>query len=351
MKYLIVGPSWVGDMVMAQSLFIAIKQQQPDAVIDVLAPAWSGPILQRMPEVRRGIDMPLGHGELQLRTRRKIGQSLKAEGYDQAIVLPNSLKSALIPFWASIPVRTGWRGELRYGLLNDIRVLDKAQRPLMVDRFVALAYPKGAQTSDPLPKPALKVSANSVESVLRRHELHTGRPVLGLCPGAEFGPSKQWPARYYGEVAASMINAGWQVWLFGSEKDRTITNEVIGYLPGPQQAHCFNLAGKTSLAEAVDLLSVPSAVVSNDSGLMHIAAALSRPLVALYGSTTAAHTPPMSDNSQTLWLGLECSPCFKRECPLEHQNCMKKLNPDRVLAALSPQLDAASVIAKGHCTE
>ncbi len=336
---------------MAQSLFIAIKQQKPEAVIDVLAPAWSSPILQRMPEVRRSIDMPLGHGQLELGIRRKTGQSLKIEGYDQAIVLPNSLKSALIPFWASIPVRTGWRGEMRYGLLNDIRVLDKARRPLMVDRFVALAYPDGAKTPDPLPRPALKVKGDSVESVLHQYQLHTNRPVLGLCPGAEFGPSKQWPARYYSEVAVKMIKAGWQVWLFGSKKDRAVTNDIVGYIPGSLQMHCFNLAGETSLADAVDLLSLPSAVVSNDSGLMHIAAALSRPVIALYGSTTAAHTPPMNDNSQTLWLGLECSPCFKRECPLEHHDCMKKLYPDRVLAALAPQLEAVSLIAKGHCTE
>nr|MDT0251025.1 lipopolysaccharide heptosyltransferase II [Endozoicomonas sp.] len=155
MKYLIVGPSWVGDMVMAQTLFIAIKQQHPDAIIDVLAPAWSLPIIERMPEVRRGIDIPLGHGKLGLSARYQLGKSLRQEKYTHAITLPNSFKSALVPFWANIKHRIGWRGEMRYGLLNDIRKLDKSQYPLMVERFIALAYPEGAELPKPLPIPAL----------------------------------------------------------------------------------------------------------------------------------------------------------------------------------------------------
>ncbi|WP_263081135.1 lipopolysaccharide heptosyltransferase II [Endozoicomonas sp. Mp262] len=334
MKYLIVGPSWVGDMVMAQTLFITLKQQNPDAKIDVLAPAWSGPILQRMPEVHRSIEMPLGHGKLNLGTRKKIGHSLRVEHYNQAIVLPNSFKSALIPFWANIPIRTGWRGEMRFGLLNDIRALDKEQLPLMVERFVALGYPKGQAMPSPLPRPQLQVEPASVDSALHRHRLQVDAPILGLCPGAEFGPSKQWPAGYYGEVALNLLKQGWRVWLFGSEKDRQITTEIMSYIPDPHRERCCNLAGETTLADAVDLLSKTTTVVSNDSGLMHIAAALSRPLVAVYGSTTASHTPPMNTNSKTLWLKLECSPCFKRECPLGHHNCMKQLDPDMVMAAI-----------------
>ncbi|MRI31614.1 lipopolysaccharide heptosyltransferase II [Endozoicomonas sp. OPT23] len=334
MKYLIVGPSWVGDMVMAQTLFIAIKQQNPDAVIDVLAPGWSRPIIDRIPEVRQGIDMPVGHGKLDLGIRRQIARNLKAEGYDQAILLPNSLKSALVPFLAGIPVRTGWRGEMRYGLLNDLRVLDKEKYPLMVERFIALAYPDGSELPEPLPAPALEVDEALVSSVLKKYSLSTEAPVLALCPGAEFGPSKQWPAGYYGEVARTMAEKGWQVWLFGSEKDRPVTSEIQAFLPDQLQQQCFNLAGQTSLADAVDLLSRASSVVSNDSGLMHIAAALSRPLVAVYGSTTAAHTPPMNKNSETLWLGLECSPCFERQCPLGHMDCMNKLGPHMVIDAI-----------------
>ncbi len=333
-KYLIVGPSWVGDMVMAQTLFIALKQQNPDAIIDVLAPGWSRPIIDRMPEVRQGIDMPVGHGKLDLGIRRQVAKNLKAEGYDHAILLPNSLKSALIPFLAGIPVRTGWRGEMRYGLLNDLRVLNKEDYPLMVERFVALAYPDNEVLPHPLPAPALQVDEELVSGVLEKYSLNTEAPILALCPGAEFGPSKQWPPGYYGEVARTMAEQGWQVWLYGSEKDRTVTNEIQEYLPTALRKQCFNLAGQTSLADAVDLLSRANAVVSNDSGLMHIAAALSRPLVAVYGSTTAAHTPPMNKNSETLWLGLKCSPCFERRCPLGHMDCMNKLGPKMVIDAI-----------------
>lgn len=334
MKYLIVGPSWVGDMVMAQTLFIAIKQQHPNAIIDVLAPAWSLPIIERMPEIRRGIDMPLGHGKVGLSVRKQLGRNLQAEHYTHAITLPNSFKSALVPFWAKIPERIGWRGEMRYGVLNNIRTLDKEKYPLMVERFIALAYPKDAPLPSPLPKPAFQVDPFKADKACHRYHLDKNTPVLGLCPGAEFGPSKQWPAGYYGEVARTMIERGWQVWLFGSEKDRNINQDIKNFLPNPLQQHCFNLAGETSLADAVDLMSLTTAVVSNDSGLMHIAAALNRPLVAVYGSTSADHTPPMNDQREILSLNLECSPCFKRECPLGHTNCMNQMGPDRVLAAL-----------------
>ncbi|OED42822.1 lipopolysaccharide heptosyltransferase II [Endozoicomonas sp. (ex Bugula neritina AB1)] len=333
MQYLIVGPSWVGDMVMAQTLFIAIKQQHPDAIIDVLAPAWSLPIIERMPEVRKGIEMPLGHGKVGLGVRKTLGKSLQAKGYSHAITLPGSFKSALIPFWAKIKTRIGWRGEMRYGLLNDLRPLDKTKYPLMVARYVALAYPKNASLGL-LPKPSFQVIPDNVQKALSIYELNHDKPVLILCPGAEFGPSKQWPVTYYREVAAAKIAEGWQVWLFGSDKDRLGNDDIVSILPASTQAHCINLAGRTTLADAIDLMSLATAVVSNDSGLMHIAAALNRPLVAVYGSTSADHTPPMNDLKEILTLNLECSPCFKRECPLGHNNCMKQLDSNKVLDAL-----------------
>ena len=169
MKVLIVGPSWVGDMVMAQTLFVALKSRDPDAQIDVLAPEWSRPILERMPQVRKALAMPVGHGSLQLGVRRQLGRQLKSEKYDQAIVLPNSWKSALIPFFAGIPKRTGWRGEMRYALLNDIRLLNKARYPLMIERFIALAKEPGKALPDPLPRPDLVVDAANVSFCLGSH--------------------------------------------------------------------------------------------------------------------------------------------------------------------------------------
>ena len=321
-------------MVMAQTLFITLKQQDPDAIIDVLAPAWSAPLLERMPEVRRGINMPLGHGKLDLGTRKQLGRSLVAEQYDQSIVLPNSLKSALVPFWARIPKRTGWRGEMRFGLLNDIRVLDKDRYPLMIERFIALAFPGKHPLPQELPHPHMEASAEGRTAARQRFQLDSSKPILALCPGAEFGPAKKWPERYYATVAHNKLQQGWQVWLFGSEKDRAGNNTIRNKISSEFQADIHNLAGLTSLGEAIDLLSCTDAVVSNDSGLMHIAAALGRNLAVIYGSTSPGFTPPLNDNHRIIRLGLDCSPCFKRECPLTHLNCLNLLEPDRVIKAL-----------------
>ncbi|CAM3476005.1 lipopolysaccharide heptosyltransferase II [Parendozoicomonas haliclonae] len=319
---------------MAQTLFIEIKKQDPEAVIDVLAPAWSAPLLARMPEVRRGLDMPLGHGKLELGMRRTLGKSLISEGYDQAIVLPNSLKSALVPFWADIPKRTGWKGEMRYGLLNDIRSLNKEHYPLMIERFIALAHPKNSALPSPLPSPALIADTENRDAARNKFNLTASKPILALCPGAEFGPAKRWPERHYAAVAEKKLAEGWQVWLFGSEKDRPGNDDIAGQLSTEHADSVHNLAGKTSLAEAIDLLSCADAVVSNDSGLMHIAAALGRNLVVVYGSTSPGFTPPLNDNHRILRLGLDCSPCFKRECPLGHLNCLNQLEPQLALDAL-----------------
>nr|WP_283777624.1 lipopolysaccharide heptosyltransferase II [Sansalvadorimonas sp. 2012CJ34-2] len=331
---MIIGPSWVGDMVMAQTLFITLKQQDPEAIIDVLAPAWSAPLLERMPEVRKGLDMPLGHGKLDLGTRRQLGKSLISEQYDQAMVLPNSLKSSLVPFWAKIPKRTGWRGEMRYGLLNDLRPLDKERYPLMVERFIALAFPKGQALPEELPRPHMEANIENRDAARSRFQLTSDKPVLALCPGAEFGPAKKWPEKHYAAVAQKKLEEGWQVWLFGSEKDRPGNETLAGFISDEHKSSVHNLAGQTSLAEAIDLLSCADAVVSNDSGLMHIAAALGRNLAVIYGSTSPGFTPPLNDNHKILRLGLDCSPCFKRECPLGHLNCLNDLKPELAINAL-----------------
>ncbi len=333
MNILIVGPSWVGDMVMAQTLFTCLKQQYPDCQIDVLAPAWSEPLLARMPEVRQAISMPLGHGVLDLATRRKLGQGMRG-AYDQAILLPNSLKSALTPFFAKIPKRTGWRGEMRYGLLNDVRVLDKQRYPLMIERFMALGYAPDAELPKPYPRPSLQIDPASRDAALAAFGLHLDRPVLALCPGAEFGEAKRWPAEHYAKVAELKIRAGWQVWLFGSSNDHPGCEELRQRLIPGLREECFNLAGQTSLAQAVDLLSAATAVVSNDSGLMHVAAALNRPLVAVYGSTSDQFTPPLAEQVAVVRLGLECSPCFERTCRFGHYDCLRELKPRPVVEAL-----------------
>jgi heptosyltransferase-2 len=333
MRILIIGPSWVGDMVMAQTLFKSLQQLHPGCAIDVLAPDWSRPLLERMPEVRTALSFPLGHGAFELATRRRIGRSLRGQ-YDQAILLPNSLKSALVPYFAGIPKRTGWRGEMRFGLLNDIRTLDKEQYPLMIERFIALAYPANASLPKPYPRPQLRIEASSRDQAVKRFELELDRPVLALCPGAEFGESKRWPASHYAEVANVKIRAGWQVWLFGSQKDNAGCEEIRERLIPGLREEAINLAGRTSLAEAIDLMSCASVAVSNDSGLMHVAAALDRPLVSVYGSTSPSFTPPLAEKVEIVRLGIECSPCFDRTCRFGHYNCMRLLEPVAVLRAL-----------------
>lgn len=333
MKILIVGPSWVGDMVMAQTLFVCLKQRHPGCEIDVLAPEWSRPILERMPEVRAALSFPLGHGVLDIASRRRIGKSLAGQ-YDQAILLPNSLKSALVPFFAGIPTRTGWKGEMRYGLLNDIRTLDKHRYPLMIERFMALAYEPGAELPTPYPQPRLQIDEASRAAALAKFGLSLDRPVLALCPGAEFGEAKRWPAEHYAKVAELKIRAGWQVWLFGSINDHPGGETIRGRLIPGLREEVTNLAGQTSLAEAIDLMSAAGAVVSNDSGLMHVAAALNLPLVAVYGSTSPQFTPPLAEQVEIVRLGIECSPCFDRTCRFGHYNCLRELKPRPVIEAL-----------------
>ncbi len=329
MKILIIAPSWVGDMVMAQSLSIALKEKQPDCHIDVLAPAWSQGLLARMPQVSKTFVMPILHGEFGLKARFELGKKLRAEKYDQAIVLPNSWKSALIPFFANIPQRTGFVGEMRYGLLNDARKLDKSVLTMTVQRFVALA-----ETSPlaPLQKggdftfPALNVTVQQQRAVIEKFNLRLANPILVLCAGAEFGSAKRWTEAHFAELASQKMAQGWACWLIGSEKDKPVTDE-INKLTGWR---CQDFAGKTNLTEAVDLLSLSHTVVSNDSGLMHVAAALDKKVIALYGSSDPKFTPPLHAQAKILTLNLPCSPCFKRDCPLGHRECLTGILPEQV---------------------
>ena len=327
-KILVIGPSWVGDMVLAQSLFKILKQNNPECIIDVAAPAWTLPLIERMPEVNKGIALPFKHGELALFERYQFGKSLRKKAYTQAIILTNSLKSAILPFAANIPQRTSFLGEMRYGLLNDIRALDKSKLPRTVDRFVSLGLNKNTPLPADIQNP--KLIANKDNALVALQKLGLALPnnqVLGLCPGAEYGEAKRWPAEYYAEVANHALKSGWQIWLFGSGKDIPVTN-TINQLT---QNQCLDLGGKTNLSEAIDLMSLCSHVISNDSGLMHVAAALDKNLVAIYGSSNPHHTPPMNDKAVIEYLGLECSPCFKRECLLGHLNCLRKITPQQVI--------------------
>lgn len=316
---LVIGPRWVGDMVMAQSLFIALRQIHPGAAIDVMAPAWAAPLVGRMPEVRSRIDAPFSRKKLELGLRHRIGRSLKGR-YDQAFVMQGSWKSALVPFFAGIPRRTGHRREMRYGLINDIVPLPDVLKRKTAQAFFGLA--RGG-TFQP---PHLAIDKDNQKALLARHGL-SGEQLVALMPGAEFGPAKRWPSEKYAAFARKMIEDGLQVALFGSANDKPVTGEIAELAPG-----AIDLAGETRLEDAIDLIAAARLAVSNDSGLMHIAAAVGTPVVAVYGSTSPENTPPLTDRRELVWLHLDCSPCHQRICPLGHLDCLNKLDVDRVLA-------------------
>lgn len=334
-RVLVVGPSWVGDMVMAQTLFKSLVSTRPNVTIDVMAPAAALAVTTRMPEVDRSILFEMGHGELRLLYRHQFAKSL--ESYQQAIVLPNSVKSALVPLFAGIGTRTGFLGEMRYFLLNDIRVLDKKRLPRMVDRFVALG---DERSPTEIIYPELELDLKNQEECLARLDLDLERPVLSICPGAEFGESKKWPEEHYASLANFGIEQGMQVWIFGSPRDDMVARQICDGIK--RQELCHNLAGKTTLLDVVDLMALSRLVVSNDSGLMHIAAAVGSETAVLYGSTSPAFTPPLTQKVKIISKQLSCSPCFKRTCPLGHKDCLNKLEPRRLFPVVENVLRRAS---------
>lgn len=312
-RILVVAPNWIGDALMAQPLLARLREKLPNLRIDVLAPAWVAPVVRRMPEVGEVIETPFGHGALELRARWRLGRSLKARRYDQALVLPNSWKSALAPFFADIPLRSGYVGESRFGLLN-LLYRSKGERAPMALHYAQLSEKPGKVPHEPLPQPRLKVDSDAAQATVQRFGL-TGRYAV-FCPGAEYGPAKRWPG-----FAALAERLRLPVVLLGSASDRPACAGIAGR----------NLAGETTLEEAIDLIACADYVVTNDSGLMHVAAALGTPQVALFGSSSPVHTPPLSQRARVVWLGLECSPCFARECPLGHLRCLREIPVERVL--------------------
>ena len=342
-RALVIAPNWIGDALMAQPLFSLLKKLHPRLVIDAVAPAWVAPVLERMPEIHDVYATDLAHGKLQLLRRWQLASDLRDVGYDAAYVLPNSLKSALIPWMAGVNLRVGYTGESRYGLLN-VRHANpvKGQRPPMVGQYAALAYAPGAKlpwlqenATVPMPVPRLDTDLNEAARVSARFNLDTRAPLVVFCPGAEYGPAKRWPPEHFATLAQFIAQSFpyARIVALGSPKDAPIAQAIADRAPNVR-----NLCGQTSLGEACALISRASAVVTNDSGLMHVAAALRRPLVAVFGSTDPRHTPPLSDLAKVQWLHLECSPCFARECPLGHLNCLRELGAEQVFGDLRGML-------------
>ena len=335
-RILIVAPAWVGDMVMTESLVAALRRREPHAEIHLLAPPWTAPIGTRMAGVAATELIASIHGRFDFFKRIGLGLSLKTEAFDLAIVLPRSFKSAIVPLAARIPKRRGYLGEMRYGFLNDARRLDKERLPRTIDRFVALAD-DGTGSVPTVTPPILRHDPDEARELAHKLGLADDtRPVIALCPGAAFGPSKQWPASHFAALVGLLAEQGFATWILGSDNDKPIA-ETIVKLVAARDAHPppISLCGRTSLVEALDLMSLTNAVVSNDSGLMHVAAAIGRPVVALYGSSSPAVTPPLAKSVRILERTLPCRPCFKRVCPLEHLDCLNLITAKEVAEAIS----------------
>ncbi|HEX8786531.1 MAG TPA: lipopolysaccharide heptosyltransferase II [Telluria sp.] len=337
-RALVISPNWIGDAVMAQPLLRLLKQANPERAIDVLAPPQVVPVWRRIREADEIMVTPFRHRALQLGERVRTARRLRQRGYEAAYVLPNTLKYALIPWLAGIPTRVGYKGEMRYGMVNVMHHDDVPPRS-MVPFYAALSQEPEFTPPGGLPRPSLIVAGEETEAICRRLDIALDRPLVAFAPGAEFGIAKRWPPAHYGALAAEVVRAlpGVQVALLGSPNDRA-TCEVVRTHAGAAAGSVLNLAGQTSLDEAIALVAQTTAVVSNDSGLLHIASALNRPVVALYGSTDPGYAPPLSEVARTVSLRLECSPCRKRECPLGHHDCMNKMSVDRVWRELAPIL-------------
>jgi heptosyltransferase-2 len=319
-------------MVMAQVLFKVLKSREPDRSLDVLAPEWSLPIVARMAEVRAGIASETAHGEIGFGTRRRIAAGIRGH-YDRAIVLPRSFKSALIPWLANVPKRTGFRGESRFLLINDVRPFEATLLDQTVKRFVALGIEPGEALPAEMPEPSLRVSDENRARVLEKLEVSTGKPVIAMMPGAEYGPAKCWPLDYFRVLAVRLADAGYSVWVLGS-REEIAAGEFIA-----DGSSAINLCGRTALEDVIDVLSVCEQAVSNDSGLMHIAAAVGIHVHGIYGSTSPKFTPPLTKRRDIHEIDLDCRPCFERECPLGHLRCLRDLSPDRIFDKIVDKTD------------
>jgi heptosyltransferase-2 len=339
-RILIIAPNWIGDAVMSQPMLADLKIKYPQCQIDVLATSWVAPIYRACLEVKQVIEARLEHQQLQWGLRKQLAKQLEEHQYDACYVLPNSLKSALIPWLANIPLRIGYRGEMRFGLINI--ALDnpsKINRPPMAKHYLALSsaldHSQDLNAEEPA-NPKLNISLAAKESIIAKLQAASikEKSIYVLCPGAEYGMTKRWPADHFATLAQQLIanEPDAHVILLGSKGDHTVAESIRTKAKKDLQTH--NWCGKTSLDEAIALIGMSKILVSNDSGLMHVGAALKVPQVAIFGSSDPHHTPPLSNKAKVLWLNLPCSPCHKRECPLGHLKCLKDISPKNVLDAI-----------------
>ena len=335
-NFLVIMPSCLGDIIMAQSLLMTLKKEYTDCHIDVYAPAYSLPILSRMPQIDGKIINPFAHGEFRLADRFREGRMLSRHGYSSVFVLPNSFKSALIAFFACIKDRRGFKGESRYILLNNMRS-NKKDFPMMVERYNALAYDKSRVATHAdlpeIPYPKLTLRQPSRELITRLH-LKLDRPLLALGCGANYGPAKLWPVGYFASVCDFWTSNGGAVLALGTAGDAKTVASIRNKVNRTTLGYFYDIAGKTSLTEALDLVGICRAAVCNDSGLMHTVAAADVPQVCIFGSTSTGYTPPLSTKAVCLEATESCHPCFARTCRFNTYACLKNLRPEAVISEL-----------------
>ena len=336
-RSLVIAPQWIGDAVMSEPLLARLAAR--GETLTVAALPWVAPVYRAMPQVGEVIELPFAHGRLDWAERRRIAARWRGR-FDAAYVLPNSLKSALLPWLARVPLRIGYHGEGRLLLLNQ-RLPNPSGRPPMVAFYCALGGPLAASGE----RPHLSFSDAVLHAATRAADVTPGA-YWAFAPGAEYGPAKCWPAVHYAALARSLyLQHGQPVLLIGSGKEAAICEQIAAASAGA----CRVLAGKTTLLDAMALIAAARGVVSNDSGLMHVAAALGVAQAAVFGSTSPEHTPPLNPRARVLWLKeelqLDCSPCFERTCRFGHTRCLTEVHPERVEAALQQALTPASAQA------
>jgi heptosyltransferase II len=333
-RCLVVAPQWIGDAVMCEPLLARLAARGEE--LSVAALPWVAPVFRAMPQVAEVLEWPFAHGRLDWKARRRVAYDLRGR-FDVAYVLPNSIKAALIPWLARIPRRVGYHGEGRWRLLNQ-RLPNPRGRPPMAAFYAGLA---GAIETT-LPPPRLKLPSDAIADATRAADVTPGG-YWAFAPGAEYGPAKCWPAAHFASLAQRLwATHGAPVLLLGSGKEAALCQEIA---TAAGSGACRVLAGKTTLIEAMALIAAARGVVSNDSGLMHVAAAFGVPQAAVFGSTSPLHTPPLNAHAQVLWLkdelGLDCAPCFERTCRFGHTRCLSELAPERVEGALTRALASA----------
>ncbi len=322
-RVLVVAQAWVGDLVLSQILYVLLKRRRPDFSIDVVAPSWAAALLARMPQVARHIALDVRRGQLGLWRRWAAARRLDAE-YRRAIVIPRSAKAAALPWVAGIRKRVGFGPGTRAGLIND-------PRPRPPDARTRMARLASRQIIDPafLPRPKLAINPEEAASVPREWKIDPGEPMVGLMPGAAYGPAKEWGAKSFARLAAMLAARGRRVCVIGAPGDRPLGETIVRAAP----RHAINLCGETSLEQAILLISRLTVAVCNDSGLMHVAAAVDTPVVGIYGPTSPDTHPPLTDARRILSVEVPCSPCHRRACPYQSHACMARITPERALEA------------------